>query len=268
MSHTTPDPLPPASPWSPFEAAYRGCVSLDRLRAYDKSRDDSAWVPMIGRYLYNVALAGALYGVLHWAEITLRNRLTAVIGTAYPVGGGRRFRRVPSWLDADPPVLLPNERTRVDQALAHLARKHPRGSGRRGAPLTEGRLVAELSFGFWTHLLDGSYENWRIGQRLWPALLEPVFPHCPPAARHRRHVHARFQEIKEIRNRTFHHERISHLVTLPLYDRFLEAVWWMDPVIAAGVLHNERQAFARLMADGPAPFVAWAGERARGGPSG
>jgi hypothetical protein len=67
--------IPPASPWSAFEAAYREVVSLDRLQPYRKDRDRAAWAPMIGRYMYNVELARALVPVLHWAEIALRNRL-------------------------------------------------------------------------------------------------------------------------------------------------------------------------------------------------
>ena len=196
---------PPASPWSAFEAAYRGVVSLDRLQRYRKDRDKGAWAPLIGRYMYNVELARALVPVLHWSEIALRNRLDRVIGAAYPVGGARPFVDVPSWLDADPPVLLPNERVRVEQAKRNLLRR-PRPS----VTLPPGKLVAELSLGFWTHLLDGAYENWRIPNRLWPALLEPVFPFCPAAELSRKNVHARYQEIKDIRNRAFHHERISH----------------------------------------------------------
>ena len=265
-STSPPDPpeddSPPTSPWSAFEAAYRGVLSLDRLQRYRKDRDQAAWAPMIGRYMYNVELARALVPVLHWAEVALRNRLHRVIGTAYPVGGGRSFVHVPCWLDADPPVLLPNERARVE----HAKRKLRGGSASRpvvrAKPLTDGRLVAELSLGFWTHLLDGAYENWRIGTRLWPALLEPVFPHCPAAERTRKNVHGRYQEIKDIRNRAFHHERISHQVSVALYDRFVETVGWIDPLVAGALVERERAAFVALLQAGPAPFVEWAGRRA------
>lgn len=255
--HPPEDDPPPFSSWSPFEAAYRSVVSLDRLQRYGRERDRGSWVPVIGRYLYNVELARGLVPVLHWAEIALRNRLHRVIGATYPVGGARSYVHVPCWLDANPPVLLPNERARVEQVKRTLLRP--------GAPaksLTGGRLVSELSFGFWTHLLDGAYENWRIRDRLWPALLEPVFPHCPPAERTRRNIHARFIEIKNIRNRTFHHERISHQVSVALYDRFVETISWIDPLVAQALAERERAGFAALLGAGPAPFVAWAERRA------
>lgn len=263
MSNTTPldppEPLedPPASPWSAFEAAYRGVVSLDRLQRYRKDRDKGAWAPLIGRYMYNVELARALVPVLHWAQIALRNRLDRVIGAAYPIGGSRSFVDVPSWLDADPPVLLPNERVRVEQAKRNLLRR-PQPL----ATLRPGKLVAELGLGFWTHLLDGAYENWRIPNRLWPALLGPVFPFCPPAELGRKNVHGRYLEIKDIRNRTFHHERISHQVNVATYDRFMETVSWIDPLVAGSLVERERAAFVALLRDGPAPFVEWARRRA------
>jgi hypothetical protein len=187
-----------------------------------------------------------------------------VIGTTYPIGGARSFVQVPCWLDANPPVLLPNDQARVEQAKRKLL-SHGGSSVRPGTkarPLTEGRLVAELSFGFWTHLLDGVHENWRVAHRLWPAVLEPVFPHCPPAERRRRNVHGRFVEIKDIRNRAFHHERISHQVGVPLYDRFVETVGWIDPLVADALVERERPAFVALLQAGTAPFVEWARRRA------
>lgn len=266
MSDTSPSEPPddpPASPWSALEAAYRGVVSLDRLLRYREARDKAAWAPLIGRYMYNVELARALVPVLHWAEIALRNRLDRVIGAAYPIGSARSFVLVPSWLDANPPVLLPNERARVEHAKRSLLNRVPPSA--RGAPprpLDGGKLVAELSLGFWTHLLDGAYENWRIPNRLWPALLAPVFPYCPPAELARRNVHGRYQEIKNIRNRAFHHERISHQVSVALYDRFVETVSWIDPLVAGALVERERAAFVALLKAGPAPFVEWVGRRA------
>lgn len=203
-------------------------------------------------------LVRTLYPVLHWTEIVLRNRLNRVIGDAFPIGGARGYRRVRSWLDADPPVLLAGERVRVDLALRTLTR----GQATAHRPLTEGRLVSELSFGFWTHLLDGGYENWRISQRFWPMLLEPAFPHCPPAERNRKHAHSRYQENKDVRNRAFHHRRIDHLVTVALYDRFVQAVGWIDPVVADALMDRERKAIVALLREGPVPFVEWVHTRA------
>lgn len=222
---------------------------------------------MIGRYLYNIELARTLYAALNWAEVTLRNHLHTVISQAYPLDASRSFVRVESWLDADPPVLLPREQERVRQAMEGFDRRHPppRRPGEKPTKvLTEGRLIAELHFGFWTHLLDGSYANWRVRNSplFWPKLLDRAFPHCPPLQRTRKEIHGRFTEIKEIRNRTFHHERISHLANLDFYDRTVEAIHWIDPVLADGLHERERPRFQMLIEAGPQPFIEWAASEA------
>jgi hypothetical protein len=72
----------------------------------------------------------------------------------------------------------------VDAAVARLRRK--------GKPIVPGRVVAELTFGFWTNLLDVRYER---GQILWPTLLSATFPHLRTVQRTRRIVAKRFKAI-------------------------------------------------------------------------
>jgi hypothetical protein len=255
----------PCSPWNRFEAAWRANLSVDRLRRYANERDRGSWSPAIGRYLWNLELARALYPILNWAEVALRNHLNHVISSEYPIGGMRRCVRVASWLDADPPVLLPKERAKVEQAKMWFDTRNaqPRRPGVSPKVLTEGRLVAELQFGFWTHLLDGIYADWRLrgGPVFWPRLLDRAFPNCPPGEKTRKNIHLRFTAIKEIRNRAFHHERISHQADLAFVDRALETLHWMDEEIARAVGERDRPPYARLLADGPQPCVEWAAAR-------
>ncbi len=252
----------PCSPWTPFEGAYRACLSVERLRRFRKDRDKQEWAPAIGRYLFNNELASALYSALNWAEVALRNHLHTIISDAYPLGGGRAFHRVESWLDANPPILLPYEQEKVAQAIADFDRRNtlPRSMARSRAPakmLTDGRLVAELRFGFWARLLDGVYADWRRGPQFWPRLLDRAFPHCPPLQRTRKDIHTRFTQIKELRNRVFHHERISHQATLEVYDEILEAVHWIDTTIADALRDRDRPRFKAVLDSGPQPLVEW-----------
>lgn len=253
----------PSSPWTPFEASYRAALSVDRLRKFRKERDKQAWGPAVGRYLFNVELAGALYPVLNWAEVSLRNHLNAIIGDAYPVNTGRSYNRVVSWLDAVPPILLPPEQRKVMQAIGDLQRRHASGKNAAPKPLTEGRLVAELCFGFWTRLLDGVYADWRQAgsPQFWPRLMDRAFPHCPAPGRTRKDIHTRYTQIKDLRNRTFHHERILHQATLGVYDDVLEAVHWIDPALAEGLRERERPRFEGIWLRGPQPYVEWAADR-------
>jgi len=253
----------PSSPWTPFEASYRAGLSVDRLWKFRKERDRQAWGPAVGRYLFNIELASALYPVLNWAEITLRNHLHAIIRDAYPLGAGRSYHRVASWLDATPPILLPPEQRKVLQAIGDLDRRHSAGRNAAPRPLTEGRLVAELCFGFWTRLLDGVYADWRTAgsPQFWPRLMDGAFPYCPALRRTRKDIHTRYTQIKDLRNRTFHHERISHQATPAVYDTVLEAVHWIDPALADGLREKERPRFEAVWRRGPQPYVEWAADK-------
>ncbi|HEX8393250.1 MAG TPA: hypothetical protein VF665_12970 [Longimicrobium sp.] len=123
--------------------------------------------------------------------------------------------------------------------------------------MTEDALVAELSFGFWTRLLDSQYENWRLPprQRLWPELLSQVFPNSAGEERSRAAFYARFSEIRMIRNRVFHHERILHLADPALYDRIVEAIGWMHADVAAMLASQDRPRFLSLYKAGPQPWI-------------
>lgn len=74
-----------------------------------------------------------------------------------------------------------------------------------GKPLEADRIVAELNFGFWSNLLNRPYEQQQV---LWPTLLRAVFPYAPARFRNRPALSRRFNEIRQLRNRIFHHEPI------------------------------------------------------------
>ena len=95
---------------------------------------------------------------------------------------------------------------------------------KKNRPLEAPRIVAELTFGFWTSLLNSYYE-----QKLWPWMLLTAFPCMPRHIRTRHTLSRRLNEIRELRNRVFHHERISNDVNLPQrHAAIVEAVGWIS----------------------------------------
>ena len=68
----------------------------------------------------------------------------------------------------------------------------------------EPRLVAEMSFGFWTSLLDSRYET------LWHKIIGDVFPHMPRTIRTRGEASRRMNAVRKLRNAAFHHHSIWH----------------------------------------------------------
>lgn len=247
--------------WSLYESEFRRSVSVDRLRRYRQRSDKGQWLPGIARYLYNVEIARAVLPALHAAEVCLRNHLFDSVQHAYPHlisstrdpnGNGP----LGCWLDDAANHLQPDEIKKVldaKVAYGYEQRKKPVADRR---PMKSGHLVASLHFGFWTKLMDGTYANWRYAQNdLWgsQALMDRAFPYMPqPVSARRGIAHDRFTEIKELRNRAFHHERIMTVVNLPRYDRVLTAIHWINPTWATMLEQSDRPKVDALLLSGPA----------------
>lgn len=85
-------------------------------------------------------------------------------------------------------------------------------------------MVAELSFGFWTTLLNRKYEG-----IFWPRLLEETFPHLVASKRTRATLSKRFEKIRRLRNRVFHHEPIWKFEDLETrHSEILETLGWIN----------------------------------------
>jgi hypothetical protein len=174
----------------------------------------------LARYSWNSYLGASLYPTLLHLEVAFRNRLHDAVASRYPIGP---WQDVDCWLGRVPPILAPSEFAQVQVATDRLRRT--------GKPITPGRVVAELTFGFWTNLLDVRYEQRQV---LWPPLLEKAFPHLPAVHRTRRVVAKRFNMLRRLRNRVFHYEPIWHWRDLSnQHEMLLEAISWLSPSYCA-----------------------------------
>lgn len=90
--------------------------------------------------------------------------------------------------------------------------------------ITCGRIISELSFGFWTSLFDTKFE-----MTLWKTL-RLSFPNCPKAIRKRKTMSSKFNSIRKLRNRIFHHEAVTwNLDVVKKYENeILEAINWLN----------------------------------------
>ena len=102
-------------------------------------------------------------------------------------------------------------------------------------PIEPDRIIAELTFGFWTSLLDRRYE------RLWHQIIRTTFPHMPRTNRTRQNLSSRFNKIRNLRNRVFHHEPIWYWQDLQQqHQDMLEALSWMSPEMKELVMTVDR----------------------------
>jgi hypothetical protein len=192
-----------------FLAALQPSISTARLQRYQPPTGTDFETAV--NYIWNVELAEALYCALNAVEVALRNALHHTLTQHFGV---------PTWYDQRG-LLEPNQVVAVRAAKTRIVSY--------GNPVTPDRVVSELTFGFWVVILSRPY-----GARLWQgqdaAPLKNAFMRIPKNKRQRQIIHQQYNEIRELRNRVFHHE--------PLFDdRFLgqrhreiyRGLRWLNP---------------------------------------
>ena len=87
-----------------------------------------------------------------------------------------------------------------------------------------------------------------------PAGIKGVFPHLPKSPHHRKDRKADLEEIRQLRNRVFHHERIIHWKDLDVRHRQInDVLGWIDPSLQHMVQAVDR--FAGLRREGLKPWI-------------
>ena len=166
---------------------------------------------MVATYFWNLALSEALYPTLQSLEVAVRNAIHATATRAYGTD---------LWFDRSG-LLLPRERNAIAEARLELTQHRK--------PLNAGRIVAALSFGFWTSVLSRPYERpiWHANRL---ALLRAAFPHAPRRFQNRGAIWDRCNEIRRLRNRIMHAEPVWNRASLQQEQNdILEAVGWISP---------------------------------------
>jgi hypothetical protein len=153
-------------------------ISRERLGRYLFATKGDLYAA-VELYHINIKVSQVLYGVLHGYEITFRNSMHDHLKNHYGTE---------SWYDTAP--LDGTHRDMVDKA------KGQSGSGH----LSAGKIIAELPLGFWTGLVAARYE-----QLLWLPCLRKAFPNSRMS---RGKLYPVLCDIKALRNRVAHHERI------------------------------------------------------------
>lgn len=137
-------------------------------------------------YEWNLAVSGAFYEALGILEVVLRNALSSQLAAHHGTLAGHWY---------DDPLDVFSDLAHEDIAAARYRIRKLR------RPETPGRVVAELSFGFWKFLLAKRYEA-----TLWTGYLRHAFPKLKP--QNRATVYRALDGLHTLRNRIAHHEPI------------------------------------------------------------
>ncbi len=196
-----------------FSDQLRRAISHERLDAYCQHGSSNDDAELFAHYAWNMALSESLYTPLQCLEVSLRNSVHDAATAHF---------KTDIWFDL-PGLLSSQEMNKVQEAKNTLVKSKK--------PLDAGRIIPELTFGFWTSLFDVRYEK-----ILWPWLLKPVFPNMPRHIRIRKNLSKRLNRVRILRNRIFHHEPIWHWCDLQSqHTDALEAIVWLNPAMMAFV---------------------------------
>ncbi len=160
-------------------------------------------------YALNIRLSEALYPPLQMLEVALRNRIHAVLSASVQ----------PRWFEGPGFLAVQYQNEQVAEALADLAREHKEP--------TPGRVVAALTFSFWTTMLGTPYEN------LWQTDLHRIGRRDDGKGLRRKDLSGPLTPIRLLRNRIAHHEPILDWNLPKHHDAMLRITGWLSPPAAA-----------------------------------
>lgn len=183
-------------------------ISKERLEPYLNYHGNDL-SKALAHYKSNILISEAFYPLLAILEVGLRNSMDYQLT--------KKFAER-AWYDHRDFVKIASrfQIGRKSQARTNILSEKKE--------ITPGRIIAELSFGFWTSLFDTKFE-----MTLWKNL-RLAFPNCPKNIRKRKTMSTKFNGIRRLRNRIFHHEAISwNLSVLVEYKKeIIEGIAWLD----------------------------------------
>ncbi|UJL39250.1 hypothetical protein [Pantoea agglomerans] len=201
--------------WNDLEKHF----SAARLGRYRAARDgDEAGAA--ADYAVNLKLAEAMMPVLNILEIALRKGIHTRLSTRY---GRQDWWEV--WVNNS---IFSWQNREIANALAKLRRRHE--------PQTADKVIAELTFGFWSSLFNSQFQ-----EVLWKDL-RLVFARCPKPLRQRHNISAALNQIRDLRNRVFHHEPLLWLQpALPEHHNTgVKVIGWIEPELSEWLAELDR----------------------------
>lgn len=191
-------------------SALSGLLTAERLGSY-LSWSGGDLEEAFALYEWNMTASAAVMHTTGMVEVVVRNAMDAALQDL------ANRRRWASWFDSAPL----DQRGRVD------VRKARDRATRFGAvPEVHGKVVAELTLGFWRYLAASRYLT-----ALWTPALFEAFPNGPADKRQRqRRVDRHLKDLHLVRNRAAHHEPIHRRDLARDLASAVEIAQWIDPV--------------------------------------
>ncbi|GEM_PF-1185884 len=199
--------------------------STQRLSRYCLPGQSDVDAQCFINYLSGVKRAESLYFALHLIEVTLRNAIYYAYKKHH---ASQDFFYLHHTHIRDKYLKRKEFHSRECWKMLCGARA---ALVRRNEPIHEGKLIAELNFGFWTKLMEGKHQNY---DTMWRKIFFDVFSYHPQRNasvsihRLKQDVWQKFERIRKLRNRVFHYEPIAPLAPDERYREIEEILGWID----------------------------------------
>jgi hypothetical protein len=149
-------------------------------------------------YQTNLRLAQAFYPLLSLFEVILRNALNEELtvlftDTEWLTNQQTGFMNHPS--------LTYRARTGAIKHNCFLKNSVAKSIADLGPTVTQGKIIADLTFGFWTALFDRTHYRILSGRPI------QIFVNLPPGA-NRNMIHQKLERVRDFRNRVYHNEPV------------------------------------------------------------
>ena len=184
-------------------------ISSERMNSYQHVFQPADDIGLMGVYLWNANVSGAIYPIVGAAEVTLRNAIDSALrpqlGIFWWSGNRLRYR---SFVNGQsPPDVVQKVRENFAKATRKfIAEQRSRYNVRGRITPTHHGVMAKTEFSTWGFILESEF----MGNGLiWPSRLGKVFTGPWPsthAANTLTYARDLVSTVRDFRNRLFHHE--------------------------------------------------------------
>jgi len=196
-------------------------ISSARLSTY-RNHSVNHNSQLIANYVLNAKISENFYFLLQNSEVALRNAIYDGFMKNYPrrdffflheTNSRNRYRSRQEYHDRECWKMLCGVKYKL-RNISHM---------------NDGKIIAELNFGFWTKLLLSTNHKYT---KMWRSIFVDVFPHyniTHSIDKDKVIIGNKINRIRLFRNRIFHYEPISNQPNLmQIHDDIIEILGWIN----------------------------------------
>ncbi|MEV9477600.1 hypothetical protein ACOTVS_11750 [Aliarcobacter butzleri] len=197
-------------------------ISKTRLSTYERSLFPKNNAELIKSYILNSKVSENFYFLLQNLEVTLRNAI-------YNSYSNNKYFTKSFFYLREEDTTKPYNREFHSYACWRMIGtvKHKLGKG--GQTVTDGKIIAELNFGFWTTLFEEKVYKTKIWRKIFKDVF-PYYPHTLVIDNDIDNISNILNDIRKFRNRIFHYEQIIMKSNLDkIHSDILNVISWINP---------------------------------------